>query len=270
MNATPKPIGSISPAAPTLFVEAFGHLRAPFDTSKLINAEDEDLYSVFRARSELMSWYGADWTTRRPLAWGMHEAEIMAGADNLGPGAPRIAYAQVGMASPHPADVALRLPALIQCFHDAVGRFGDIELSAVQVMVDSIAPSPSSCLGDLISSNNWFNTVTKSRANAIITFDQGSLGDAETRRFTRLQRGVSAPFTFGPLAKASSDRCITEPNEMLSPFADTLQPADVGLPATLSEWTPDAIGWVLAAVVDCICTHAIDYQDIIIRITRTD
>ena len=37
MNATPKPIGSISPAAPTLFVEAFGHLRAPSDLPATIN-----------------------------------------------------------------------------------------------------------------------------------------------------------------------------------------------------------------------------------------
>ena len=270
MNATPKPIGTISPAAPTLFVEAFGCLRTPFDTSKLINAEDEDLYSVFRARSELMSWYGADWTTRRPLAWHMHEAEIMAGEDNLGASAPRIAYAQVGMESPHPADVALRLPALIQCFHDAVDRFGDLEISAIQVKADSIAPSPASCLGDLISSKNWFNTVTKSRVNAIITFDQGAIGDAGTRRFARLQKGVNAPFTFGPLTKASADHCITEPDEMSYPFTDSPKPADVGLPATLSEWTPGAIGWVLAAVVDCICTHAVDRQDIIIRITRID
>ncbi|MCY4558787.1 MAG: hypothetical protein OXF79_20895 [Chloroflexi bacterium] len=270
MNATTQPAGAIWPAAPTLFVEAFGHLRTPFDTSRLIDAEDEDLYSVFRTRSELMSWYGADRTTRRPLAWGMHEAEITANADNSGPDATRVAYVQVGMASSHPADVALRLPALIQCFHDAVDRFGDIELSAIQVTVDSIAPSPSSCLSDLISPTNWFNTVTKGQIDAIITFDQGSLGDAETRRFARLQRGVNAPFAFGPLAKAPAEHCIAESDEMFNSFRDSLQPADVGLPVTLSEWTPSAIGWVLAVVVDCICTHAVDSQEIIIRITRID
>ncbi len=269
MNATPKLTGTFSPGGTTIFVEAFGLLSAAFDTSRLINAEDEDLYSVFHARSVLMSWYGADWTTRRPLAWDMHEAEITAGEDNLGPGAPRIAYAQVGMASPHPADLALRLPALIQCFHDAVGRFGDIEFSAIQVKAYLITPSPASCLGDLISSNNWFNTVTKGRVNAIITFDQEALGDAETKRFARLQRGVNVPFTFGPLTEASADHRINDPHKM-SHLHKEAQPADVGLPVTLSEWTPGAIGWVLAAVVDCICTHTVDRRDIIIRITRTD
>ena len=68
-----------------------------------------------------------------------------------GPGPPRIAYAQVGLSSSHPADVALRLPALIQCFYDAVSWFGDIEISAIQVKALSITPSPSSCLGDLLA-----------------------------------------------------------------------------------------------------------------------
>ena len=39
--------------ASTLFLEAFGQLSPG---TNLIDSEDEDLYSVFRARSELMSW----------------------------------------------------------------------------------------------------------------------------------------------------------------------------------------------------------------------
>ena len=125
MNQAPKRIVRSA----TVFVEAFGRRSTTSDANGLINSEEEDLYSVFRARSELMSWYGADRATQRPIAWHMHEAAITADADKPGPGTLRIAYAQVGL-EPHPAEIVLRLPALIQCFHDAVRRFGDVDLSS--------------------------------------------------------------------------------------------------------------------------------------------
>ena len=76
--------------ATNLFLEAFGHL-SPHQA--VIVVEEEDLYSVFRERSELMGWSTMD-TPPRPLFWDMHEAELTAG-QGLG----RIGWIQVGLAS---------------------------------------------------------------------------------------------------------------------------------------------------------------------------
>ncbi len=254
----------------TLFVEAFGCLSTSSDTNGLINAEEEDLYSVFHARSVLMSWYSAARSTQRPMAWHMHEAEITADADKPGPGTPRIAYAQVGL-EPHPAEIVLRLPALIQCFHDALRRFGHVDLSAIQITATSITPGPPSFLTDLISARNWFNTTANARVNATITFDQETLGNhAEIRPFSRLQDGVGPEFTFGPLTDVSDAHRIIVPDEIPFLARAHAQPSDTALPVTLPEWTPGAIGWALAAVADGVRTTSPDLENVIVRITRTD
>ena len=72
----------------TLFLEAFGQLSPG---TNLIDAEEEDLYSVFRARAELMGWSTTS-NRRRPMLWGMNEAELTAGTD-----ASRIGWVQVGL-----------------------------------------------------------------------------------------------------------------------------------------------------------------------------
>ena len=46
-----------------------------------------------------MSWYGADRSTGRPLAWHMHEAELTAGINGS-----RTGWAQVGLAPIHRKD----------------------------------------------------------------------------------------------------------------------------------------------------------------------
>lgn len=142
------------PPAPTLVLEAFGQL-APDRAS--MEAEAGDLYSIFNARAELMGWSytgrSGGWSytgpvkgrgpseatirdrhARRPLFWGMNDAELTAGrvADQLG-------WVQVGLKweGDEPAVV---LPALIQCFADALCRFGAVELSGVQVAAWDLAP----------------------------------------------------------------------------------------------------------------------------------
>ena len=40
----------------TILVEGFGRLSPVANVEGVIDAEEEDLYSVFRARSELMIW----------------------------------------------------------------------------------------------------------------------------------------------------------------------------------------------------------------------
>ena len=59
-----------------LFVEAFGQLSPG---TNLIDSEEEDLYSVFRARAELMGWSST--SDRRSLLWEMNEAELTVNED---------------------------------------------------------------------------------------------------------------------------------------------------------------------------------------------
>ena len=170
----------------TLFVEAFGRLSGP----SIIDCEEEDLYSVFLTRSELMGW-GAPSSDERPLLWHMEEAEITADADS-----DRIGYVQVGLGvgplepteppprpgwaalpvRPKSTDPVLALPPLVQRFGDSLDRFGDIEVSFFQVTATYLNIDPVSQLGHLVSMLNWFNTNLNERADAIISFEQNLLG----------------------------------------------------------------------------------------------
>ena len=155
--------------APTLFLEAFGQL-APATNRAIIVAEEEDLYSVFLARAQLMYWCDTP-AFPRPLLWNMNDAELTAGTD-----ASRIGWVQVGLAGDiidtgkvppqakagfvehaapirgpirfttlpqeviNVAEPAKALPALIQCFDDALRRFGDVTLSGLQVTISNLQP----------------------------------------------------------------------------------------------------------------------------------
>ena len=59
----------------TLFLEAFGQLYSP----ATIDSSEEDLYSFFRERAELMRW--ATTSKDRLLLWSLEEAEITADTD---------------------------------------------------------------------------------------------------------------------------------------------------------------------------------------------
>ena len=279
----------------TLFLEGFGQLSP--DTY-LIDSEEEDLYSVFLAHATLMGW--CDPSTRRgPLLWGMEEAELTAGTD-----ATRIGFVQVGLkpgvvgvlepgsdpSAPRPSpagrggwtgyaklptprsadavDPAIVLPPLIQCFDDALRRFGVIELSGLQVTASSLEPSTRSCFGDLVSGLNWFNTTPKERTDALIAVDNELLGGhTEAELFARLQRRNNGSFEFGPVVAVPEQYSIKAGAEYpilsISPVHSGL-----GLSVTLPEWTASAAGWVLATVIDAARTIAPDVRNFAVRITR--
>ena len=279
----------------TLFLEGFGQLSP--DTY-LIDSEEEDLYSVFLAHATLMGW--CDPSTRRgPLLWGMEEAELTAGTD-----ATRIGFVQVGLkpgvvgvlepgsdpSAPRPSpagrggwtgyaklptprsadavDPAIVLPPLIQCFDDALRRFGVIELSGLQVTASSLEPSTRSCFGDLVSGLNWFNTTPKERTDAHIAVDNELLGGhTEAELFARLQRRNNGSFEFGPVVAVPEQYSIKAGAEYpilsISPVHSGL-----GLSVTLPEWTASAAGWVLATVIDAARTIAPDVRNFAVRITR--
>ena len=72
----------------TLVLEAFGHLKP--ETAAIV-VEEEDLHSVFRARSDLVGWSTLSGVPH-PQRWNMHEAELADGDDSE-----RVGWAQVGV-----------------------------------------------------------------------------------------------------------------------------------------------------------------------------
>ena len=263
-----------------LFVEAFGQFSPG---TNLIDSEEEDLYSVFRARAELLGWSTTS-ARRRPLLWAMNEAELTAGIDESrigwvqvglevgdveqyrAPPAPTPGWAALGVRR-RPIEPAMALPALIQCFDDALRRFGVVELSGLQVTANFLEPRTQS-YADLVSMLNWFNTTLKGRADALIAFDQELLGGhTEAEVVASLQRKNTGSFEFGPVVAVpeqhSIKAAVETPIRSISPSRSGL-----GVSVTLPEWTASAAAWVLAIVIDTARASAPDVSNFAVRVVR--
>ena len=258
----------------TIIVEAFGHLSPVTNLEGVIDDEEEDLYSVFGARSRLMSWYDPGMPTpmnrppdmpmppHRPQVWRMNEAELTAGVDGS-----RVGWAQVGLEAG--VEPVVALPALIQCFDDALRRFGVVEISGLQVTTLDLEPTTRSCLGDLVDMKNWFNTALKARAGALIAFDQGFLGGhTGSEVFSVLQRWNTGSFEFGELVAVPEQHLVKAPNEV-GRFHPMSPASDLGVPVMLPEWTASAAACALAFVINAARVSAPNVPNFVIRMTRT-
>ena len=265
-----------------LFVEAFGQLSPG---TNLIDSEEEDLYSVFRARAELMGWSST--SDRRSLLWEMNEAELTVNEDSS-----RIGFVQVGLnvgdiertelppasvpgwVGYAPLGVRQRaiepvavLPPLIQCFDDALRRFGDIELSGLQVTANFLDDRAQS-LGDLVGMLNWFNTTPKGGADALIAFDEELLGGhTEAELVASLHRRNTGSFEFGPVVAVPEQHSIKVGVE--TPIRSiSAARSGLGLSVTLPEWTASAAAWALAIVIDTARANAPDVSKFAVRVVR--
>ena len=265
----------------TLFLEAFGQLSGP----PTIDCEEEDLYSVFLNRSELMGW-GAPSTDGRPLLWLMEEAEIIADADS-----DRIGFVQVGLGtgaletkglprllrqgmSSFPlgmdrksTDPVLALPPLVQCFGDSLSRFGDIDVSCFQVTAKRLNVNPARQLGDLVSMLGWFNTNLRERADALVSFDHNLLGGRDVSKLVEnLQWRNTGSFRFNSVADVPEQHMVKMADEEPS-WLDRRVASPLGVSVTMPEWSPSAAGWVLASVIDSARTIGPDADSFAVRIT---
>jgi len=239
----------------TLFLEAFGQL-APH--TAVVDAAEEDLYSVFRARAELMHWSTMS-TIRRPLLWDMNDAEELTTRSTSS----RIGWVQVGMHHDAPDPVGA-LPALSQCLDDALRRFGDVTLSGLQVAIDGLQPPPRAGVGDGISPRNWFNLAAPAWAKAYIAFDHASIGDHITVLPTRFPNRRS--FAFGPVVTVPDRYRIRVPTE--ASYLQGLEPARRGLAVMMPEWTASAAAWALALALNTTRILADVPRHCAVRVTR--
>ena len=183
----------------------------------------------------------------------MHEADFTTEA--LRPVEPSlpIAFAQVGIMH-EPSQFISRIPSLVQCFYDALNRFGRIHLSAVQVTVLDIPLPTVGGLDNLVSPLNWFNNAAAARVSGLITFDGDTARLVGQDPLVNLRDFPYSRFVFGPA---------------VSDHADPNKPSQ-GVLVDMPDWTPGAIGWVLAAGAFAVITGAAQLANTTIRVTRAD
>lgn len=235
----------------TIIVEAFGRLLPHGDIGG-IDTKEEDLYSVFNNRAEIMNWSTTALPRpEHPLLWGMNEAELTPDSGNT------IGFVQVGTK----ANIAVILVPLIQCFADALQRFGDAELSGLQVtgnLLPDTAPR--------LSEPNWFNMRPGSRASALITWSQGLLGDGNTLDFATGLSGRNGAFQYlAPVQAPDGSEILAETS-----FIPVSRNSDgLGIPVVLPEWTASAIAWAMATVADAALLRNPNVRNLAIRLTRS-
>ncbi len=269
-----------------LFVEAFGKL-IPDENLGGVVSDEEDLYSVFRARSTLMGWYAEPDT--RALLWAMHEAELTPDDDT-----DRIGFVQVGLDvgdfelakppsvplsgyAPLPVrqrsvEPSLVLPALIQCFDDALRRFGTVEISGFQVSanrLESRMPTTRSYDNLPHGMSNWFNTTRTGIAAAHIAFDEDFLWWQDADRLANdLRWRGPASFEFGPVV-ALPDQHAVKAGVYTPISCVSAAHSGLGISVTLPEWTATAVGSALAIVIDAARANAPEnLSSFTVRITR--
>ena len=266
----------------TLFLEAFGQMSGP----STIDCDEEDLWSVFLTRSELMGW-GAPTSDKRPVLWLMEEAELTADTDPH-----RIGFVQVGLGvgPPEPVerppprrqgwsysplgikrkstDPVLALPPLVQCFGDSLSRFGDVDVSCYLVTAIHVDIDPVEQLWQLVSMLNWFNTNLEARADALVSFDHNLLGGRDVSELVAdLQWRNTGSFEFRSVVDVPQQHMVDTAAE--GPlWLDRCGGSSLGVSVTMPEWTPSAAGWVLASVIDSARTIEPDADSFAVRVTR--
>ncbi len=236
----------------TVFAEAFGQLL-PYEELTGIDAEEEDLYSVFYNRANLMLLSAP--ATPRPI-WGMNEAELT--ADPSG----RIGYVQVGAETEF--DIIDVLVPLFQCFDDALRRFGEVELTGLQVTASYVEPPKRSWMPD----SNWFNLRRGREITGLVTCSQQLLGDSGTADIAANLSRRSEIFKYRNQVPAPVGALVEAPKE--TPFIPVSPgPDGLGIPVVLPEWTADAAAWVMAGVVDIARAKNPDVRNLAVRLTRT-
>ena len=241
---------------PTLFLEAFGTLSEDTDLP-IIDAQEEDLYSVFRERAELMGWLSPPTGLWPNGLWAIEEAE----ESIAGVGVSRIGWVQVGLE--RSADPAMVLPALVQCFYDSLSRFGIMDLISLQVTAHNLEPKTQDCLWHLGFVLNWFNIVPKESVEASIALDCKALSESDL--VSDLQYETRA-FEFRALGALHESARTRTPPEM--PYYPASPQPNVGLSVKMLEWEPSAIGWVLASVVEAVRAKKPDMCDLAVLISR--
>ncbi|MGE0227602.1 MAG: hypothetical protein AB7I38_02665 [Dehalococcoidia bacterium] len=141
------------------------------------------------------------------------------------------------------------LPALVQCLEDALGRFGIVESSALQLTAVGMSPAPPPSDDTHASWLASFSARHDEPVDAALAFDGGMLGThSELDVAGRLVRPGSPFFSFGTPATVPAELRIAAPPE--APLDRPLSAAIRGIAVRMPEWSSAAAAWVLSAAVE--------------------
>lgn len=269
-----------------LYVEAFGKLEKDDDLVARISQDgrEESFLGVFEDQAKILGW-STGWSNEidgrpEPL-WEVHEAELT----SSGHSDDRIGFINVGVGfgplvssepTPPPPggkhytklgwhrqswNPALVLPALIQCFYDSLSRLGKVELTGIQLFGIGFDPGADR----FRSTPSWFNISPAEESNAVIAFDKGLFGGRVEPAEHLI--GTSGPFRLGPMVNLPEEYSLRRIGAQW-PFMMSVSPLEKGLTATLPEWSPVAIGYMLGNIINRAAKIDRTPENFVIRITR--
>ena len=115
---------------------------------------------------------------------------------------------------------------------------------------------------------NWFNIDSKARADAIVAFDQALLKDDDVHKLVAgLRRRKNGTFEFRSVVDVPEE-CMIEVTTETSFHPVYPAIAHQGVLVSLPEWTPSAVGWVLASVINAARALESDTSRFAVRVTR--
>jgi hypothetical protein len=223
--------------AGTLFAALYGELTPRPDR---VPETDRDPYIQFHDRARAMGWLDS--------LWGMNDA----GREHplAAPGSSLVTWFQAGVDAV-PGDRPLPVQPFLRCAGDVTARLGALQLQAAQVLLPAhsldVSARPQHARIPSLFTAAWFDDV-RSATPVHVTVDSGQ-DPAIPAAAQRIHQWL------GELAQ-NVFRCesLTERAPLPSPLPDAVWTGPprhrVTFQGTLSEWTPDAIGWLGGFLAD--------------------
>lgn len=208
----------------------------------------DDAYSLFVARALAMGWSSAGPAGLTTDLWGMNDAGQEWKEEHN-----RLCWFQVGLNLNKVAgQPPLPVVPIIATAWDSISRCGDIDVTAVQMLVPLHLAGPAA--GYLVSSSSWFNTADPAGAiTATVDIDTGADRSATEMAPQILAEANSfrtQPFAVTALGQRDSAATVAvEP-----PLVGDLWMGDsrnkVPFAAHMPEWTAESVGWLIVLIVE--------------------
>ncbi|OZM79342.1 hypothetical protein [Pseudonocardia sp. MH-G8] len=222
--------------SPSTFVALYGSFRPhPWIT---MGETEEDAYSLFFNRAEMMGWSHSTTEGRRPVLWGMNDAGFDVAGETTDAG--RVAWFQVGTGEDELSGVAFPFHPLLTCAVDSVARVGQLGLDGVQFLVPvqyAGAPAFRSAVP------NWFNLCDPaSRTRLRVTVDSG-----EDAVLPRVAAKLSELVTLMAPERFAVEPGLRQEHVQLLPEATEFWMGEGRHPVTFDtvapDWTLDSIAY---------------------------
>ncbi|GAA4203778.1 hypothetical protein GCM10022252_61920 [Streptosporangium oxazolinicum] len=230
-------------------------------------AASSDAYSLFVARSSALGWLTEAVEDASGGLWGMNDAGQDPVAAVAGSRPARVAWFQVSLTTPVPADRPLPVQAFLSCAGDVVARLGTPRLRAVQVLLPvqgldapADASSRRSAVMTLLQDAGWFADADPGlRTRVRVTLDGGqdpSIRSAAPEMLRWIRELDQDVFSCDSVSVTDDDDVVLEPAVVDEVW---LGPARhrATFQATLAEWSLEALGWLAALLADAGSRHGV-------------